>query len=250
MHTTTSQTAALKDVSLSRAVDQHSRALWAAAPLLRSFRELTAKRVGILGGSFDPVHTGHIAIAEAARRAFALDAVVFVPAKQNPLKPGGPQASDADRLEMLLRAVEVHPGLYVSPADIRRDGPSYAVDLMREVRAEVGPGTNLFFIIGSDCLADLHRWRDPAALFQLTEFIVCARDGFTEGQLRDATPALSAEQRALLGRGVLATTTESAASRRIRALLEAGQMPGRDLPPRVADYIDAQRLYGYVRPKD
>jgi len=216
--------------------------------LLRSFRDLSAKRIGILGGSFDPVHRGHIAIAQAARERFALDAVVLVPARQNPLKRAGPRVSDADRLEMVLRAVEEHPGFYVSPADLRRDGPSYAVDLLREARSETLPGAALFFIIGSDCLAELHRWRDPITLFQLTDFIVCSRDGFTPSQLRGLTPGLSEDQRAVLARGMLPTTVVNLASRSIRDVLGAGKMPQEALPPRVAELIEQRGLYGYVKP--
>ena len=133
-------------------------------------------KIGFLGGSFDPVHHGHLVAARDAREACALDRVVFVPAAQAPLKPAAVRASASDRLAMLRAAVASEPGFAVSDHELRRGGTSYTVDTARFFRAEF-PGAQLFWIIGADQLARLPRWKDLPALAQLVEFIVVTRPG-------------------------------------------------------------------------
>src|SRR5438046_1988092 len=110
-------------------------------------------RLGVFGGTFDPVHVGHLAIALAALESAKLDRIVFVPARRSPLKERGPEASEADRLLMLEAAVKDEPRFAVSRVELDREGPSYTVDTLEALR----PQGELFLILGSDALADFAR---------------------------------------------------------------------------------------------
>ena len=133
-------------------------------------------RVGVFGGTFDPVHVGHLAIAHAALESVPLDRVLFVPAQRSPLKERGPVATAADRLAMLELAVADEPRFFVSRAELDRDGPSYTVDTLAGL---AGPD-QLFLILGSDAIADLPRWKDPDRIGELATLIVADRPGAPE----------------------------------------------------------------------
>ena len=130
-------------------------------------------RVGVFGGTFDPVHVGHLAIAHAALESVPLDRVLFVLAKRSPLKERGPVASEGDRLRMLELAVADEPRFAVSRLELDRDGPSYTVDTLERLS-----GTDeLFLILGSDAIADLPRWKDPDRIARLATLVVAERPG-------------------------------------------------------------------------
>jgi nicotinate-nucleotide adenylyltransferase len=133
-------------------------------------------KIGFLGGSFDPVHFGHLVAARDACEQCALDRVVFVPAAQAPLKPATTRASAADRLALLRAAVADEPRFAVSDYELRRGGVSYTIDTVRHFRTAF-PGARLNWIIGADQLAQLPRWREIAALGRLVAFIVLERPG-------------------------------------------------------------------------
>ena len=137
-------------------------------------------KIGFLGGSFDPVHFGHLGAAQDALAALALDRVELVPAAQAPLKQHAPHASAADRLAMLRLAVEDLPGLAVSDYEIARGGVNYTIESARHFRT-VFPHASLFWIIGADQFAKLPEWREAASLACLVEFIVLERPGFSLG---------------------------------------------------------------------
>lgn len=137
-------------------------------------------KLGIFGGSFDPLHVGHLAIAEAARRDVALDEVVFVPTRRNPLKDDDPETSPEDRFEMVRRALAATPRLRASRAEIDRDGPSYTIDTLRSLARE---GVELFLILGADALRDLERWREPSEVLALATLLVAKRPGAPDPDL-------------------------------------------------------------------
>ena len=141
-------------------------------------------RLGVFGGTFDPVHVGHLAIAHAALESVPLDRVLFVIARRSPLKERGPIASEADRLRMLELAVAGEPRFAVSRVELDRDGPSYTVDTLEflagsDGRPSGGPD-DLFLILGSDAIADLPRWKDPDRIARLATLVVADRPGAPE----------------------------------------------------------------------
>lgn len=136
-------------------------------------RKRTAVRVGIFGGTFDPVHVGHLAIANAALESVPLDGVVFVLARRSPLKERGPVAGEADRLAMLELAVAGEPRFSVSRVELERDGPSYTVDTLESFAG----ADELFLMLGGDAIAELPRWKDPDRIARLATLVVAERPG-------------------------------------------------------------------------
>ena len=133
-------------------------------------------RIGVFGGTFDPVHVGHLAIALAALESVPLDRVLFVPVRRSPLKDRDPLASTADRVAMLETAIAREPRFALSRAELEREGVSYTVDTLEELRSQ----GELFLILGSDALADLARWRAPDRIRELATILVAARPGAPE----------------------------------------------------------------------
>ena len=138
--------------------------------------EALKARVGVFGGTFDPVHVGHLAIALAALESVPLDRVLFVPARRSPLKDRDPIASVADRVAMLQAAIASEHRFALSRVELDRDGVSYTVDTLEALRSE----GELFLILGSDALADLARWRAPGRIRELATILVAARPGAPE----------------------------------------------------------------------
>jgi len=138
--------------------------------------EALRARVGVFGGTFDPVHVGHLAIALAALESVPLERVLFVPARRSPLKDRDPLASVSDRVAMLKAAVASEPRFALSPVELDRQGVSYTVDTLEALRSE----GDLFLILGSDALADLERWREPDRIRELATILVAARPGAPE----------------------------------------------------------------------
>jgi len=132
--------------------------------------------VGVFGGTFDPVHVGHLAIAHAALESVPLDRVLFVLARRSPLKERGPVASEGDRLRMLELAVADEPRFAVSRLELDRNGPSYTVDTLERLAGK----DELFLILGSDAIADLPRWKDPDRIGRLAKLVVAERPGAPE----------------------------------------------------------------------
>lgn len=129
-------------------------------------------RLALLGGSFDPIHVGHLAIAEAALRQERLDGVVFVPARRSPLKGHEPQAGAEDRHQMVRRAIEDVPRMRVSRVELEREPPSYTVDTLRSFAAQA---EELFLILGVDAFLRLDEWREPAEVLRLATLLVAPR---------------------------------------------------------------------------
>ena len=133
-------------------------------------------RLGVFGGTFDPVHVGHLAVAHAALESVPLDRVLFVPARRSPLKERAPVAAAADRLEMLERAIADEPRFAVSRVELDREGPSYMVETLERL---AGPD-DLFLILGSDAIADFPHWKDPERIAALATLTVTERPGAPE----------------------------------------------------------------------
>ncbi len=151
-------------------------------------------RVAFFGGSFDPPHLGHLAVARAARDAFHLDTVLFAPVGVQPLKPEGSAASFEDRVAMTRLAIEGERGLAVSLADapnssgIHTSAPNYTIDTLERIRATLAPDSTLFCLMGADSFFGLRHWRRAAEIPFLAALIVAWRPGQTFESLREALP--------------------------------------------------------------
>ncbi|MCI8469772.1 MAG: nicotinate-nucleotide adenylyltransferase [Eggerthellaceae bacterium] len=135
-------------------------------------------RLGIMGGTFDPIHIGHLACAEQAREALGLDAVVFIPTGVPAFKRDRDVTPAADRLAMCRLAVLPNRHFDVSPLEVDRPGVTYAVDTLRILRAHYPDNVELFFITGADSILSIARWRESAAIASLVRFIAVTRPGY------------------------------------------------------------------------
>ena len=134
------------------------------------------RRIGIMGGTFDPIHHGHLVAASEVQSRFELDEVVFVPTGQPYQK--GPVSPAEDRYLMTVIATASNPRFQVSRADVDRDGPTYTVDTLRDMSAVFGPSADLFFITGADALAKILSWKDALEMLSLAHFVGVTRPGF------------------------------------------------------------------------
>lgn len=139
------------------------------------------RRVGLLGGTFDPIHFGHLVIAEEVRTVLHLAEMVFVPAGHPPHKPGRIVTEAQHRLAMLELAIASNPHFTISLVDLERPGPSYTVETLQVLRQQWGAQTAIYFVIGGDSLEDLLAWYDPAGILkQLTALVAVQRPGYEE----------------------------------------------------------------------
>ncbi len=138
---------------------------------------MTRRRLGVMGGTFDPVHHGHLVAASEVRSWFDLDEVMFVPTGEPWQKDGRVVTPAEDRYLMTVIATASNPRFSVSRVDIDRPGPTYTVDTLRDIRAARGDGWDLFFITGADAMAKIVTWRDADACFDLAHFVGCTRPG-------------------------------------------------------------------------
>jgi nicotinate-nucleotide adenylyltransferase len=147
--------------------------------------------IGVLGGTFDPIHIGHLIIAEEARLKLGLSKVLFVPAGQPWLKQDRDVTAAVHRVEMVRRAIADNPYFKLSTLEVERPGASYTVDTLTTLGEQLGSGTNLFFILGRDTLAELPLWKEPEKVVQLCRLVVPPRLGSRDlKHLEKAIPGL------------------------------------------------------------
>lgn len=197
-------------------------------------------RLGVFGGSFDPIHLGHLRLAEEAREGFALDRVLFVPTWVSPFKTGHVTTPPEHRLEMVRLATAHNAAFAYSAIECIREGTSYTVDTLRTLQAE-NPSAELWFLTGTDAIADLPRWREPEEVLRLTRFAVATRAGTT---VEEAQAKLSHLPGAWQDRiSFFPMTNIDISSTDIRSRLATGRSVRYLLPPDVEQYIAAQGLY-------
>jgi nicotinate-nucleotide adenylyltransferase len=198
------------------------------------------KRLGILGGTFDPVHCGHLVIAEEARVRLNLTEVRFVPAGQPPHKSGRPVSPATDRLAMLRLAIAGNTAFTFTTMEIERTGPSYTVDTLSQLARDEGPDCALHFIVGGDALPDLLSWREPARILALCTLVVVRRPDVKPVDLRDLQARLPALAEKLI---VLDGPQFGVSGTEIRQRV-AEELPVRyQVPEAVWAYIREHRLY-------
>ncbi len=150
-----------------------------------------AVRVGVLGGTFDPVHLGHLAAAEAAASVVGLDQVLFVPSNRPPHREAAPLASTFHRFAMVALAVASRPRLAASEIELQSAGPSYTATTLRTLHAHGFRPSQLFFITGTDAFAEIATWHDYPAVLSLANFVVISRPGQSFQALRERLPDLA-----------------------------------------------------------
>ncbi|QDV27346.1 nicotinate-nucleotide adenylyltransferase [Aureliella helgolandensis] len=200
------------------------------------------QRVGIFGGTFDPIHLGHLLLAEVAADSLELDEVRFVPAAISPLKTHQRPIDDKHRLEMVRLAIGGNSRFRVDDREIRRGGTSYTVDTLAELRQE-NPQTEWYFLMGADSLVDFHSWREPERICQLARVIVLSRGGQAAPDMQLLAPYLPESQRADLASHCLTMPQVDVSSSAIRESLRQSRSVRYQLHPAVAAYIQAQQLY-------
>lgn len=199
-------------------------------------------RLGWLGGSFDPVHEGHLHVARSAADRLQLDEVLFVLSPRPPHKLDLQQAPVAERLAWLRLACAIDPRFFPCELELERAGPSYSVQTARDLHARHGEGLELFLIIGADTLVDLPSWYEIAELGRLVTFVTVAREG-TPLDTAPLAAAASEDAARRAAENLLELPPHPASSTAIRAALAAGEQPV-GLPPGVEDAIRARGFYG------
>jgi nicotinate-nucleotide adenylyltransferase len=206
-------------------------------------------KVGVFGGTFDPIHLGHLRVAEEVREALGLERVLFVPASIPPHKMQAAVAPPPLRLEMVRRAVVGNPRFEVSGVELEREGPSYSIDTLRELRGGLGPRDRLWFILGEDAFRDIHTWHRFSELFSEVDLAVMRRP--PHGLRELAPPAsLAGEFQALpsgfrhrSGREIrsVPVTLLDISSTRIREALAVGRSVRYLVPEPVLDLLTSAR---------
>lgn len=213
-------------------------------------------KIALFGGTFDPIHTGHLRAARAAQRRFHLDRVLFVPSGNPPHKHGGSLSPYVHRFAMVSLACAGEPRFVPSLLEApRRDGaPHFSIHTVRRLRKTLGPGDQLYFILGLDAFLDLPHWKSYRQLLGLTDLIVVLRPGYQAHAILQVLPprmVQSLEGPAAGGTVRLAHTDVHvlgevkvpAASRQIRENLRAGRSVAGLLPPLVEEYIRKEQVY-------
>ena len=192
-----------------------------------------AQRLGVMGGTFDPIHHGHLVAASEVAQFFTLDEVVFVPTGQPWQKDARNVSPSEDRYLMTVIATASNPRFSVSRIDIDRGGPTYTIDTLRDLRAERGKEAELFFITGADALSRMMSWQDVNELFELAHFVGCTRPGH-----RLTGHGLPEDRVSLLEIPALAISSTDCRQR-----VAHGQPIWYLVPDGIVQYIAKRRLY-------
>jgi nicotinate-nucleotide adenylyltransferase len=192
-----------------------------------------AQRIGVMGGTFDPIHHGHLVAASEVARFFSLDEVVFVPTGRPWQKDDREVSPSEDRYLMTVIATASNPRFSVSRIDIDRGGPTYTIDTLRDLRAERGEAAEFFFITGADALSRMMSWQDVKELFALAHFVGCTRPGH-----RLTGHGLPEDQVSLVEIPALAISSTDCRQR-----VAAGAPIWYLVPDGIVQYIAKRRLY-------
>lgn len=199
-------------------------------------------RIGVFGGTFDPIHYGHLLLAEQCREQGRLDQVLFIPAARPPHKREQPLTPFAQRVEMLSLAIAGHPAFRIDDLEKDRPGPSFTVETLEELRQN-HPGDDLFLLIGSDSLQDFPTWYQPARIIELAHLLVVSREDNFVVPLDDLRQALQLATDAPLRVHLVHMPLIGIASRDLRRRVTAGRSLRYFVPRAVEAYIVEKKLY-------
>ena len=199
----------------------------------------------MFGGTFDPVHLGHTAVAAAADEHIGAEKVVFVPAKRSPLKAVLPEAGDEDRVAMLRLAISDNGSFELSDYELKKPGPSYTVETVRYFQRQLGEGTLIYWLIGTDTVEDLPYWYGVTELIDECNLAVMYRGGFKPPDFSKFQPAWGADRVKKMQQNVIETPLIDVSSTEIRRRLAAGRDVNGMVSPKVLQYIRDKELYGF-----
>jgi nicotinate-nucleotide adenylyltransferase len=215
-----------------------------------------SRRLGLLGGTFDPIHYGHLDAAAAAREALALDEIRLLPSHDPPHKPADPRATAFHRFALVALAIDGLDGYSTSDAELLRQGPSYTIETLGSLHREGWQARQIFFILGSDAFAEIASWHAFPEVLDAAHFVVIARPGMGLDAALQRVPALrarvcrAADARVETGANTVIIPVEAhtrdVSSTTIRARIAAGEPLDDLVPPAVARHIRAHHLYGAV----
>jgi nicotinate-nucleotide adenylyltransferase len=197
----------------------------------------------LFGGTFDPVHTGHTAVAASAAGIIGADKVIFVPAKQSPLKTVRPAASDKDRLQMIALAIADNPKFETSDYELRKPGPSFTIETVRFFKTALGSNAEIYWLMGADNLDELAGWYKAAELIDECNLAVMYRAGFDKPDFSRFKKSLGEKRVAKLEKNVVATPLVDVSSTEIRKKIAAGEDVSKFVCPSVKNYISKHKLY-------
>lgn len=201
-------------------------------------------RLGLLGGTFDPIHYGHLLLAAECRQSLALDKVLFIPAGQPWLKAGQPLTPGIHRRRMVELAIADHPPFALWDGELRRPGPTYTVDTLTQLQSELPDVADFYFILGLDALESFPRWKDPERILQLVKLAVAARPGYTAAAGNDIIQKLKSRYPEHADRITLMTLPGAEISATaIRRRAAAGRSFRYHTPEPVAQYILEHGIY-------
>ena len=195
------------------------------------------KRLGVMGGTFDPIHHGHLVTAEEAVWQFELDEVVFVPTGQPWMKQDREVTSAEDRYLMTVIATASNPSFSVSRIEVDRQGPTYTVDTLEQLRAEAKEPVDLFFVTGADAMLEIFHWKDPEEVLARAHFIAATRPGYDLTRFEAETPSAHPNVSVMHIPALAISSTD------IRRRVAEGEPVRYLVPEGVQTYIEKARLY-------
>jgi nicotinate-nucleotide adenylyltransferase len=191
------------------------------------------QKLGVLGGTFDPIHMGHLVLAEQVREKFRLERVIFIPSASPPHKTEQKLSSANDRFEMTKLALEGNPYFFVSDIELKREGLSFTVETLRELK-ELYKDSEIYFLTGSDVLDEITSWRDPEEIYRLAKIVIAIRPGFDKFDPKNHFVKKSI---------IINITGMDISSTQIREKVKKGESIKYLVPSKVEEYIKKKNLY-------
>jgi nicotinate-nucleotide adenylyltransferase len=200
--------------------------------------------MALFGGTFDPIHPGHTAVAAAAGESIGAEKVVFIPARRSPLKAFFPEAGDEDRLAMISLAISGNVGFELSDYELKKTGPSYTLETVRYFQSKLGGNTVIYWLAGADSLEDLPHWYGAQELIDECNLAVMYRAGFKAPDFLRFEPVWGRQRVDKLQRNVIKTPLIDISSTEVRKRFAAGRDVSGMVCPKVLQYIREHGLYG------